>query len=187
MQLVNICNWLQAHPGNACTITEAVIASSFESLQNMVYWGENRELVGAEILKMALGILRRVSQMWLPTGLRGSREAPIWGNPYFPHFLNLPCAAFWSAKVIKKVSHLFKKGVLRDFADFCSECHIAPKRLHLYFQLRHAAAAQFPGLVVGKQDLLLEALLHSKTVNKLISLHYAALMRTPTDVRAKIL
>lgn len=91
--------------------------------------------------------------------------------------MNLPCAAFWSAKGIKRVSHLFKNGVFNDFTDFRDECTISPTRLYLYFHLRHAAASQFSGFIVGERDLLLEALLNSTSANKLISLYYFALMR----------
>lgn len=135
--------------------------------------------MGADLPNMSLCLLRRVSQKWLLTDWSCSQKAPLWGNPHFPHFLNLPCADFWSAKCIKRVSHLFKNGVFKDFTDFhCST------RLYLYVQLRLAATSQFPALIVGERDLPLELLLTSNTANKLISFYYSALMRIPAEVRA---
>lgn len=53
-QLVVMHDWLHSSPANACTITEAAIVSSFESLHNIMYSRRVPNYPGTTMLKTTL-------------------------------------------------------------------------------------------------------------------------------------
>lgn len=97
-------------------------------------------------------------------------------NPHLPHFLNLPCAGFWSSRGVKKIGDLFLEGHYKSFAALYGEESTPTAKVFLYFQLRHAAASQFHGLTIQWPDLPLEEMLTSFSSFKLISFYYLTLM-----------
>ena len=94
-QLVHIHDWLCPFPANSCTSTEGAIASSLETLHNIIYRGRVPDCPETSLLATSLSsfryIVTKVSRhSWLK-----SPNNPLWFNPNLQELYSLPDPNRW--------------------------------------------------------------------------------------------
>ncbi|PIO38014.1 hypothetical protein AB205_0096360, partial [Aquarana catesbeiana] len=173
--LVHVHDWLSPVSANACTTTEGAIATSMETLHNMIYRGKVPDRPGTSMLATSLSIFRYIVTKTSRHSWSTSPNNPLWFNPTLQELYSLPDTKRWYSKGVKYLCHLYNAQGFKTFHQMSLDFDLPRSYLFHYYQLRHAIRAQFGSLKDPTNLPPLERLLRQPDPNKLVSIYYAAL------------
>lgn len=145
-QLVHIHDWLYPVSTNACDTTEGAIASSLETLYNIIYRGCVPAYPGTLILRTSLSLFQSIVAKICEDLRSTSPNNPLGFNPNLQELYSLPDPQQWSSKQVKYVCHLYTAQGFKSFYQLRVDLDLPRTYPFYYYQLRHAVRGQFGSL-----------------------------------------
>lgn len=174
--LVTVRWWFEQSRSNAATCLEAAIIGSFTELGNIAYRGPSAYSLLPGPTRMTLKVWAVARKRFL-CPCQYSPFTPLWGNPSLPHFKTIPDPQLWARFGIKVLKDIIHSGALLLFQELAEKFGLPSRMIFRYYQLRHAARAQFTNPIHLKPDPI-EETLAQEILKKTLSTLYLALLET---------
>lgn len=171
---------------NATTLLEAAVATSQETLLNMMFRKEIPGRMVGSVMALPGKVFHLCAQRMRDDPLWMSPNCPLWCNKSLREFCKIEDGYRWAKYGIKYLHHIYQDGKLISFVQLREQFGMPGTWHFRYTQLQHAATAQFGSGEVEVQNTNLEKVLIDPEPTKRISRYYREIGLGGPDLTDKI-